>query len=90
MGNGAGGVPGVTVLGARDAEHFPVDYQDRFRYAFRAELADFLGRCADLSRPTDQAATLPSDRMAVEIGVAARASAVQEQPLAVGEDWPWP
>ena len=27
--------------------------------------------------------------MAVQTGVAARASAVQERPLAVGPDWPW-
>lgn len=36
-----------------------------------------------------QAATLDDDRLAVETGVAARASAVQERALSVGEDWPW-
>ena len=35
------------------------------------------------------AATLGDDRLAVETGVAARASAVQERPLTVGQDWPW-
>ena len=35
------------------------------------------------------AATLEDDRLAVETGIAARASAVQERALSVGEDWPW-
>ncbi len=90
VGDGAGASDGVNTLDARDASRFPVDYRDRFRHAFEAELADFLDRCAGSAPSRAEAATLESDRHAVEIGVAARASAVQERPLAVGEDWPWP
>jgi scyllo-inositol 2-dehydrogenase (NAD+) len=88
IGNGPRG--GVSVLDARSAPLFPADYQDRFRDAFQAELAQFLARCLHPDAPAGEAATLRSDRRAVEIGIAARASAVQERPLEVGEDWPWP
>jgi scyllo-inositol 2-dehydrogenase (NAD+) len=104
VGNGAGGAEGVIMLNASSAELFPTDYQDRFRDAFRAELSHFLAACGahqgrgergdapagEAQGVPDEAATLQSDRMAVEIGVAARASALHERPLAVGEDWPWP
>jgi scyllo-inositol 2-dehydrogenase (NAD+) len=90
VGNGAGGASGVSVLDARSAHQFPVDYQDRFRDAFRSEVAQFVARCADPGRSPGEAATLQSDRQAVEIGVAARASAIQERPLEPGKDWPWP
>jgi scyllo-inositol 2-dehydrogenase (NAD+) len=89
VGNGADGL-GVTVLDASSGNRFPRDYQARFRDAFRAEIAHFVGLCAgagDASRGA--AAGLDDDRLAVETGIAARASAVQERPLAIGEDWPW-
>jgi scyllo-inositol 2-dehydrogenase (NAD+) len=101
IGNGADG-SGVTILDARSGDRFPADYQARFRDAFRAEIADFVGACAaalsgagvrgataaaDGSAGT--AATLDDDRLAVATGIAARASAVEERPLSVGEDWPW-
>jgi predicted dehydrogenase len=101
VGNGAGG-SGVSVLDARNSHDFPGDYQVRFRDSYRAELAHFISACAaastggdaDASEATAKgstvaAATLQDDRMAVEIGVAARASAVSELPLSVGEDYPW-
>jgi scyllo-inositol 2-dehydrogenase (NAD+) len=89
VGNGAEG-SGVTILDARSRDRFPCDYQARFRDAFRAEIADFVARCA-AAHPASSApaATLDDDRLAVETGIAARASAVQERPLTVGEDWPW-
>jgi scyllo-inositol 2-dehydrogenase (NAD+) len=90
VGNGAGAGDGVSTLDVRDADGFPIDYRDRFLYAFQAELADFLDRCAGSGPSRAESASLQSDRHAVEIGVAARASAVQERPLAVGEDWAWP
>jgi scyllo-inositol 2-dehydrogenase (NAD+) len=95
IGNGADG-SGVTILDARSQARFPSDYQARFRDAFSAEVAQFVAACARALRGARGgahddgcAATLQDDRMAVETGVAARASAVQERPLAVGEDWPW-
>jgi scyllo-inositol 2-dehydrogenase (NAD+) len=88
IGNGAGG-PGVTILDADSADRFPADYQARFRDAFRAEIVHFVDTCAG-AISGDGAATLDDDRLAVETGVAARASAVREHALSVGEDWPWP
>ena len=101
VGNDAGG-PGVTILDARSGDRFPSDYQARFPDAFRAEIAHFVEACAAVQTgasidsaadsgegPRAAAATLDDDRLAVEIGVAARASAVEERELAVGEDWPW-
>jgi scyllo-inositol 2-dehydrogenase (NAD+) len=87
IGNGADGA-GVTVLDSASGDRFPSDYQARFRDAFRAEIADFVERCSG-GGGQGSAATLEDDRHAVETGVAARASAVQQRPLAVGEDWPW-
>ncbi len=100
--NGAGAA-GVTILDANSGDRFPSDYQARFRDAFKAEIAHFVATCAAALRgdsvgaPTatgdgssGPAATLADDRLAVETGVAARASAVSERPLTVGEDWPWP
>jgi scyllo-inositol 2-dehydrogenase (NAD+) len=92
--NGAEGT-GVTILDADSRDRFPTDFQARFRDAFRAEIAHFVDTCAAAlgGAAADgslvAAATLDDDRRAVETGVAARASAVQERPLAVGEDWPW-
>ena len=99
VGSGVDGA-GVTVLDASSKDRFPRDYQGRFRDAFRAEVADFVAVCAAAKRgdaasapgPSSSglAATLDDDRLAVATGVAARASAVQERRLTVGEDWPWP
>ncbi len=99
VGNGADG-PGVTILDASSGNRFPRDYQARFRDAFRAEISHFVNVCAAAKRgdaalatgpgSSGVAATLDDDRLAVETGVAARASAVQERALTVGEDWPWP
>ncbi|HLY48653.1 MAG TPA: Gfo/Idh/MocA family oxidoreductase [Solirubrobacteraceae bacterium] len=100
VGNGAGG-PGVTVLDVSSAQRFPRDYQARFEDAFRSEIAHFVAACAAVQEGTSAlsaaaetsggaAATLEDDWNAVATGVAARASAVYERPLAVGEDWPWP
>jgi scyllo-inositol 2-dehydrogenase (NAD+) len=99
VGNGADG-SGVTVLDASSGNRFPRDYQARFRDAFRAEIAHFVAACAAVlgGASVDAAlaiaggdpATLNDDRFAVETGVAARASAVQERPLTIGEEWPWP
>jgi predicted dehydrogenase len=75
------------VLTARDRARFPQDYRERFEDAFRAELAAFVQACRGGER---QGAGLAEDRRAVEIGIAARASAVEGRPLAVGPDWPWP
>lgn len=78
---------GVTVLTANERAAFPLDYRARFADAYRAELAAFVDAC--LGAPLSGAG-LDDDRRAVAIGVAARASAVRERPLAVGPDWPWP
>ena len=75
------------VLTARDRSRFPQDFRARFRDAFRAELAAFVAACRGGER---RGASLADDRLAVEIGIAARASAVGGAPRAVGTDWPWP
>jgi predicted dehydrogenase len=75
------------VLTARDRSRFPQDFRERFRDAFRDELAAFVAACLGDER---RGANLADDRLAVEIGIAARASAVAGEPRAVGIDWPWP
>jgi predicted dehydrogenase len=75
------------VLTANDRPSFPQDYRERFRDAYREELAGFVRACRGGER---RGAGLMEDRRAVEIGIAARASAVAKRPLAVGPDWPWP
>jgi scyllo-inositol 2-dehydrogenase (NAD+) len=75
------------VLTANDRPSFPQDYRERFRDAYREELAGFVQACRGGER---RGAGLMEDRRAVEIGIAARASAVAKRPLAVGPDWPWP
>ena len=74
------------VLTADDRPRFPQDFRDRFADAYRAELAAFVDACRGGPR---LGAGLDEDRLAVEIGVAARASAVDGEPRAVGPDWPW-
>ncbi len=77
---------GVLLLTAGDGARFPVDYRERFAAAYRAELAAFVAACSDDGPPGPG---LEDDRRAVATGVAARASAVDGVPRAVGSDWPW-
>ena len=81
-GDGAAGL-----IDRSDAARFPPDYRARFAEAYVAELAGFVAACAGSGPPGP---TLHDDRRAVATGVAARASAVAGQPLAVGRDWTWP
>ena len=76
----------VTVLSRGDRERFPQDFRERFGAAYRAELEAFVAACSGDGPPGPG---LDGDRHAVAIGVAARASAVGGEPLAVGTDWPW-
>jgi predicted dehydrogenase len=78
--------PGPVATRA-DAEGFPQDYRELFADAYVAELEAFV---ATVAGAAPSGATLADDRRAVAVGVAARASAVTGQPLAVGTDWPWP
>jgi scyllo-inositol 2-dehydrogenase (NAD+) len=75
------------VLTAADRGRFPQDYRERFRDAYRDELAAFVESCLGGEL---RGASLADDRQAVEVGIAARASAVAGEPRAVGPDWPWP
>jgi myo-inositol 2-dehydrogenase/D-chiro-inositol 1-dehydrogenase len=75
------------VLTADDRPRFPQDFRERFADAYRDELAAFVEACRGAER---RGAGLQEDRRAVEIGIAARASAVAGEPRAVGSDWPWP
>jgi predicted dehydrogenase len=74
------------VLTARDRFRFAQDYRELFADAYRDELAAFLDACRGGER---RGAGLEEDRRAVEIGIAARASAVAGEPRTVGHDWPW-
>lgn len=75
------------VLTARDRSRFPQDYRELFADAYRDELAAFADACRGGER---RGAGLAEDRRAVEIGIAARASALAGEPRSVGVDWPWP
>jgi predicted dehydrogenase len=75
------------LLDRSEAPRFPQDYRALFADAYAAELTGFVEACAGNGR---RGPTLEDDRKAVATGIAARASAVAERPLAVGEDWPWP
>jgi myo-inositol 2-dehydrogenase/D-chiro-inositol 1-dehydrogenase len=77
---------GVTVVTGRDASRFPSDYRERFADAYRAELAAFVAACRG---DGPRGPGLADDRRAVATGVAARSSAVDGVPRAVGVDWPW-
>jgi predicted dehydrogenase len=81
------GDAGVGLVTARDRARFPQDFRERFADAYRAELAAFVAACR--GGPM-RGATLDDDRRAVEIGIAARASAVAGEPREVGREWPWP
>ena len=75
------------VLTARDRPRFAQDYRELFADAYRDELAAFADACRG-GEPCG--AGLAADRRAVEIGIAARASALAGEPRSVGADWPWP
>jgi predicted dehydrogenase len=75
------------VLTARDRPRFAQDYRELFADAYRDELAAFADACRG-GEPCG--AGLAEDRRAVEIGIAARASALAGEPRSVGADWPWP
>jgi predicted dehydrogenase len=79
------GMTGVVAAG--DRARFPQDFRERFADAYRAELAAFVEACRGGEL---RGAGLEEDRRAVEIGIAARASAVAGEPRAVGPDWLWP
>jgi predicted dehydrogenase len=70
-----------------DAPGFPQDYRELFTAAYAAELEAFV---AAVAGGAPAGAGLDDDRRAVAVGVAARASAVAQRPLAVFTDWPWP
>jgi predicted dehydrogenase len=78
---------GVTVVSAAGRGAFPQDFRERFGDAYRAELAAFVSACRGEG---ERGPGLEDDRRAVATGVAARASAVEGRPLAVGPNWPWP
>jgi myo-inositol 2-dehydrogenase/D-chiro-inositol 1-dehydrogenase len=82
------GEAGPGLLTARDRGRFPQDYRERFADAYREELAAFVAACRG-DGPL-RGAGLEDDLRAVEVGVAARASAVAAEPREVGRDWPWP
>jgi predicted dehydrogenase len=76
-----------VIVDRGDAPRSPADYRERFADAYVAELAAFVAAC---NGEGPAGPTLEDDRRAVATGIAARASAVAERPLAVGTDWPWP
>jgi myo-inositol 2-dehydrogenase / D-chiro-inositol 1-dehydrogenase len=78
---------GVTLRVRGDERLFPADYRERFETAYRAELEAFVAAC---STGGPRGPGLDDDARAVAVGVAARASAVEGRPLAVGPDWAWP
>jgi len=82
------GAAGSGLVTAHDRGRYPQDYRERFADAYREELAAFVETCRG-DGPL-RGAGLEDDRRAVEVGVAARASAVAGEPRAVGQDWPWP
>jgi scyllo-inositol 2-dehydrogenase (NAD+) len=82
------GLPAPAEVATRvHAPGFPQDYRELFADAYVAELEAFV---ATVSGHAPAGAGLEDDRRAVAVGVAARASAVAGQPLAVGTDWAWP
>ena len=77
----------ADLIDRSDAVRFPPDYRARFADAYVAELTAFVAACTGAG---PAGPTLDDDLRAVTTGIAARASAVGGQPLAVGTDWPWP
>jgi scyllo-inositol 2-dehydrogenase (NAD+) len=82
------GSPAPAAVSTRaHAAGFPQDYRELFADAYVAELEAFVSAVAG---GEVAGAGLDDDRRAVAVGVAARASAIAGEPLAVGTDWPWP
>jgi myo-inositol 2-dehydrogenase / D-chiro-inositol 1-dehydrogenase len=77
---------GITIATATRAHEFPADCRDAFADAYPAELEDFAASCRG-SADSVPGATLADDHWAVATAVAARASTVRGEPLAVGPDW---
>jgi len=77
----------AELINRSDAARFPPDYRARSAAAYVAELTAFVSACTGAG---PAGPTLDDDRRAVATGIAACASAVAGQPLAVGTDWPWP
>jgi predicted dehydrogenase len=77
---------GVSATTSTERASFPQDYRELFTDAYVGELAAFVAACSGDGLPGPG---LDDDRRVVAVGVAARASAVAEQPLEVGPDWPW-
>lgn len=76
----------VTVLSLGGDVAFATDCRDFFADAYVQQMEDFAAACRGRQSPN---ATLEDDRWAVAIGVAARASAVRGERLAVGPSWDW-
>jgi predicted dehydrogenase len=76
----------LTVLSRGGDVAFAADCREFFADAYAQQLEDFAVACRGDQTPN---ATLEDDRWAVAIGVAARASAVREERLAVGPSWDW-
>lgn len=77
---------GVIALTGADKPAFAQDYRELFADAYRGELAAFVAACVG---DGPRGPGLADDRRAVAVGIAARASAVDGVPRAVGTDWPW-
>jgi myo-inositol 2-dehydrogenase/D-chiro-inositol 1-dehydrogenase len=76
----------ITVFSASSGVAFPADCRERFRDAYQSQMDDFGAACRGQETPN---ATLDDDRWAVATAVAARASAVRREALAVGPSWDW-
>jgi scyllo-inositol 2-dehydrogenase (NAD+) len=76
----------VTMFSSSSGAAFPADCRERFRDAYQSQMDDFGAVCRGHETPN---ATLEDDRWAVATAVAARASAVRREVLAVGPSWEW-
>jgi myo-inositol 2-dehydrogenase/D-chiro-inositol 1-dehydrogenase len=76
----------VVIIGGETSGYFPGTFQERWETAYREELRQFARTCRGESAA---GADLDDDRHAVATGVAARASVVSRERLAVGPDWEW-
>ena len=76
----------VTVLSHGGDVAFAADCREFFADAYAQQLEDFAAACRGEQTLN---ATLEDDRWAVAMGVAARASAVRGERLAVGPSWDW-
>jgi predicted dehydrogenase len=80
------GSDAITVFAASSGVAFPADCRARFHDAYQSQMDDFGAACRGQETPN---ATLEDDRWAVATAVAARASAVRREALAVGPSWDW-